>query len=169
LVGELSQLRYATLKGTCGYLMHTEEESDATESPEKREDEAKPKQPLAGWDPVGPFIDLGYLFLVDGVAIHSERPLLMGCTGSVRGSRVMGANSRGGTSSSNDDTVEWASTREASWNRESMSTRGIQGWRLVGCISLGFDQRRQVVEPESTLSSRRAEVHVFEIDDASVV
>jgi len=81
----------------------------------------------------------------------------------------MGANSRGGTSSSNNDTIEWASTREAPWNRESMSTRGIQGWRLVGCISLGFDQRRQVVEPESTLGSRRAEVHVFEIDDASVV
>ena len=80
----------------------------------------------------------------------------------------MEANSRGGTGS-NDDTIECASTRKASWSRESMSIRYIQGRRLVGFLSLGFDQGRQVAEPERILGSRRAEVHVFEIDNASVV
>lgn len=47
--------------------------------PERRErkrTEANPEEPLAGRDPVGPFIDLGYLFVVDGVAIHPEGPLM---------------------------------------------------------------------------------------------
>ena len=80
----------------------------------------------------------------------------------------MEANSCGGTGS-NDDTIECASTRKAPWGRESMSIRCIQGLRLVGCLSLGFDQRRQVAEPESMLGSRRAEIDILEIDNASVV
>ena len=80
----------------------------------------------------------------------------------------MEANSGSGTGS-NDDTIERASTRKAPWSRESITTWYIQGWRLVGCLSLGFDQCRQVGEPESVLGSRRAEIHILEIDTARVV
>ena len=69
----------------------------------------------------------------------------------------------------NDDTVERASACKAPGKRKGMSAGHIEGRGLVGCVSLGFDQRRQVVEPEGPLRSRRAEVHVLEIDDASIV
>jgi hypothetical protein len=98
--------------------MHTEEESDGAESPKKREDEADPKQPLAGRYPIGPFIDLGDLFVLDGITIHAERLLIGRRTASVWGSRVTEGPPCRGTSS-NDDTVKFAPSRKARWNRKS--------------------------------------------------
>jgi len=146
--------------------MHDEEESDATESPEQRADEAEPKQPSAGRHPTGPLTDQGVLGGV--VAYYAKRLLMSSSARSVRGSRSTETLPRGGLGG-NDDTVERASARKAPRKRERMSTGYIQGARLVGCVSLGFDQRRQVVEPGGFLISRGAEIHVLEIDKASIV
>lgn len=180
----LGDLGCAAFNRTRGRVTDTEEEGGGTEGPEKREDEADPKEPLAGRYPGGPLIRFGDLFLLGDITSHTERPLMDRSPGSVRRRRVMeaaaAAAARGGMGS-NDDTTERASARKGPRNRESMSTRYIQGCRLVGagvgvgvgCLGLGFDQRGQVVEPESALDSCRAEIDVLEleieIDNAGIV
>lgn len=74
----------------------------------------------------------------------------------------------GGGLGGDDDTVERASAREAPRKRKCMRAGYVEGG-LVGCVGLGFDQRRHVVEPEGSLSSGRAEIDVLEIDRARIV
>jgi hypothetical protein len=80
----------------------------------------------------------------------------------------MGALPRGGLGC-NDDTVERASTRKAPGNGEGVGARFVEGWGFVGYLSLGFDQRRQGIEPESLLNSGRTEIDVLEVNDARIV
>ena len=74
----------------------------------------------------------------------------------------------GGGLGSDDDTVERASARKAPRKRKCMRAGYIEGG-LVGCVSLVFDQRRHVVEPEGSLGSGRAEIDVLEIDSACII